>query len=220
VQVRPLLYSRERQNPVRQTINPVTGELEDEDFRDPSLFTTIAECQAELKRLNRRWAEDRQNLIEAQDQVRGLQRDIRGWATRYANLKRDQEEEARSEETWQVGEQVFDFWRRECKHPRSKFTLDRYELVRPFLRQYGVIACLQAIKGASYDPFTTQNRNGATIRHDGWELIFRNAGKVEAFANKCPRGWNPPGWANPTPDSQRQADTQGAADPGEQTSRA
>jgi hypothetical protein len=33
----------------------------------------------------------------------------------------------------------------------------------------------------------TKRKNGSTKRHDGWELIHRDAGKWEEFCNRSPR---------------------------------
>jgi hypothetical protein len=49
-----------------------------------------------------------------------------------------------------------------------------------------------AIDGAAFDPYTTKRKNGSTKRHDDFTLIFRNADKMEEFANRAPKGWKPP----------------------------
>lgn len=134
-----------------------------------------------------------------EDAVAGLQRDIRGWAARYADLKRDKDGEAKESPVWPVAKKVFDYWRRTCKHPRSAFTLDRFELIRPFLEKLGdkdkppaerlaeaEALCKRAIDGAAHDPFITRRKNGTPKRHDGIDLIFRNADKMEEFCNRAP----------------------------------
>lgn len=134
-----------------------------------------------------------------EDTVAGLQRDIRGWAARYADLKRDKNSEAQESPTWPAAKRVFDHWRRACKHPRSAFTLDRFELIRPFLEKLGdakkpaserlaeaEALCKRAVDGAAHDPFITRRKNGSAKRHDSIDLIFRNADKMEEFCNRAP----------------------------------
>lgn len=123
-----------------------------------------------------------------EDQIIGLQRDIRGWAARYAELKRDRQGEAEEHDLYDDAHDIFKFWRSVCHHPKSRFDAQRFELIRPHLEKHGGRLCRQAIEGAAFDPFITQRKNGSAKRHDGWELIFRDAGKFEEFVNRAPRG--------------------------------
>lgn len=120
-------------------------------------------------------------------QLEGAQAEIRGWRTRYGNLKRDKDREARQDARWPLAKEVFDYWRRRCAHPRAKFDADRFHLIAPFLDRYGIELCQRAIDGAAYDPFTKRMKNGAVRRYDGLDLIFRNADKFEDFCNRAPR---------------------------------
>lgn len=120
------------------------------------------------------------------DEIAGLQRDIRGWAARYAQLKRDKDREARSHERWPEAVAVFQHWQRVCRHPRSAFTADRFWLVLPFLERHGVELVRRAIDGAAYDPYTVRRKNGSIKRFDDWELVFRDEGKFNDFANRAP----------------------------------
>ncbi len=124
---------------------------------------------------------------QLQDIVAGLERDIRGWTTRYANLKRDKDAEARDHEMWPTAFELFKHWRKVCNHPRCKFTQERFWLLLPFLSEHGPDACRRAIDGAAFDPFTTRRKNGTAKRHDGFELIFRDSGKFEEFVNRAPK---------------------------------
>lgn len=120
------------------------------------------------------------------DVVKGLERDIRGWASRYAELKRDKEAEAKRDPLWPDALRLFKLWRRLCVHPRAGWDADRFEQVRPYLKKHGLGVCERAIVGAAFDAFETVRKNGSKKRHDGWELIFRNADKFEEFANRAP----------------------------------
>lgn len=134
-----------------------------------------------------------------EDEVAGLQRDIRGWAARFGDLKRDKDAEAEESPVWPAALRVFTHWRRVCRHPRSVFTLDRFELIRPWLEKLGdekkppaerlaeaEALCILAVDGINFDPFTTQRKNGTTKRHDGWHLIFDSAERFEERCNAAP----------------------------------
>ena len=144
--------------------------------------------------------EARQTL---KDEVAGLQRDVRGWAARYAELKRDREAEAKESPVWPAALRVFDYWRRECKHPRSEFTLDRFEMIRPHLERlaapkkgrpdsaedriaHAEAVCKLAVDGIAFDPYISDRKNGTKKRNDGWHLIFETADRFENRCNSAP----------------------------------
>jgi hypothetical protein len=120
------------------------------------------------------------------DELAGLQRDIRGWAARYAELKRDKEAEAQRSRYWPAAREVFEHWQTVCNHPRSGWNADRFFLVEPFLKKHGVDMCKRAADGYAFDCFVTTRRNGSKRRHDGWELIFGDVGHFEEGVNKAP----------------------------------
>lgn len=122
-----------------------------------------------------------------EDVVAGLERDVRGWTARYAELRRDRELDAKSHPLYEPAKELFGYWKLKCRHGKSRFSADRFEIARPLIEKYGEAVCRKAIDGAAYDPFTTTRKNGSTQRHDGWELVFRDAGKLEDFANRAPR---------------------------------
>ena len=125
------------------------------------------------------------------DEIEGLQRDILGWTTRYANLKRDKEAEAKASEYWRPAMEVFKAWKKATNHPRCGWTVERFELVERFLRneKYGREMCLRAVAGIAFDHFQGTRKNGTTIHYDEWERCFKDAGQVERFANCAPRDW-------------------------------
>ena len=120
------------------------------------------------------------------DQIAGLERDIRGWRARYADLKRDKTAEARAHKLWPEVVELFQHWQRVCHHPKSAFTADRFWLAMPFVERHGVELVRRAIDGAAFDPYVTRRKNGTTKRHDDWGLIFRDQDKFENFANRAP----------------------------------
>lgn len=129
---------------------------------------------------------------EKDDVINGLQRDVRGWAARYADLKRDKEREARKDPLWPAAVRVFEYWQQVCRHPKSEWTVERFELAAPLLKKYGEEMCLRAIAGIAFDPFVTVRKNGTRKRHDGWHLIFKGADKFEEYCNRAPVDWRPP----------------------------
>ncbi len=139
------------------------------------------------------------DCLRKNDEIAGLERDIRGWAARYAELKRDRDRDAREHPLWPVGRALFGEWRALCRHPRSPWTPERFWLIEPFLSnpKYGaalaarVLLCRRAVAGAMFDCYVTTRRNGTQKRHDDWELIYRSAGKWEEFCCRAPRGWEP-----------------------------
>ena len=157
---------------LKLVVNPDTGEVIEPDCLD---------CRRHL------------------DEISGLERDLRGWAVRYAQLKRDKDTDAREHPMWPVGERIFREWRSVCRHPRSPWTPDRFWMVEPFLTnaKYGVeleqrvALCRRAVAGAAFDPFVSHRRNGSEHRHNGWDLIFRSSDKFEEFCCKAPAGWKP-----------------------------
>lgn len=134
------------------------------------------------------------------DEIAGLERDIRGWAVRYAELKRDKATEAREHPMWPVGEVIFREWRTLCRHPRSPWTPDRFWSLEPYItgERYGktlddrIAMCRRAVAGAAFDAFTVRRANGTTKRFDEWERIFaEKSGKFEEMCNRAPKEWTP-----------------------------
>lgn len=140
---------------------------------------------------------------ELDDVIAGLQRDVKGWAARYAELKRDKDAEAQESPVWPAALRVFDYWRQQCKHPRSEFSLDRFEMVRPHLERLSAkkrgrpddpkvrleqaeAICKLAVDGLAFDPFVTTQKNGRPKHHTGWHLAFETADRLEARCNAAP----------------------------------
>jgi hypothetical protein len=116
------------------------------------------------------------------------QKKYNGVLSQLGIMRRDLEGRAQDHHLFPDAKKLFDLWRERCKHPRSKFTADRFDQILPHLRDedFGYEMCQRAIEGAAYDPNTGIRRNGSVVRYDDWELIFRNRGKAEDFANRAP----------------------------------
>lgn len=130
-----------------------------------------------------------EEIARLRDQLAGAEKDLNAWRTRYANLRRDKDAEARENPLWPNAVKLFRLWKTLTGSKRSKFKADRFEQCEPFLSDHGPELCVRAIVGAVYDPFVTPRKNGTAKRHWGWELIFRNADKTEEFANRAPADW-------------------------------
>lgn len=136
-----------------------------------------------------------------EDEIAGLQRDIRGWAARYGDLRRDKDAEAKESPVWPAAVRVFEYWRRQTgKTKRTVFTLDRFELVRPWLEKLGdpkakpaerleeaEALCKLAVDGIAFDHYIEKAKNGIDRHHTGWHLIFKEADQFEKRCNSAPR---------------------------------
>ena len=134
-----------------------------------------------------------------QDEVASLTRNLRAEGVRYENLKRDKDAEAEKSPVWPAALRVFDHWRQKCRHPRSQFTRDRFEMIRPFLEKYGdkkkpgperlaeaEALCKLAVEGIALDHYESPLKNGKTMHHTGWHLIFGEADLFEKRCNSAP----------------------------------
>lgn len=119
------------------------------------------------------------DLVLAENDLRRARREIR-------RLKADRDAAAKGHPRLEEIRHVFDLWREECNHPRAKLDTDRTFVIAEALDNYDLATCELAIRGAAFDPFTTERKNGTTKRHDGLALIFRNADKVEEMCNRAP----------------------------------
>lgn len=137
------------------------------------------------------------------DEVASLTRNLCAEGVRYENLKRDKAAEAEKSPVWPAALRIFDHWRCECKHPRSEFSLDRFEMIRPFLEKLSAPKrgrpdsaearlkkaeeiCKLAVDGIAHDPFVTTRKNGSRRFHNGWHLIFGEADQFEERCNAAP----------------------------------
>jgi hypothetical protein len=128
------------------------------------------------------------------DEIAGLERDIRGWAVRYQELKRDRNLQAEEHPCWNAGKWLFGQWKYLCGHPRARWSPDRFWLVEPFLQgdRWGkslkarLALCRLAIEGAQFDAFEVTRKNGGIKRFDEWERIFASSGSLEEFVKRAP----------------------------------
>jgi hypothetical protein len=125
---------------------------------------------------------------ELEADVANLEKDLRAKRALITRLNRDRERERRAYEDRQVVESIFGEWQRECSHPHSKLTAERFDAIRGMLEKgYKREQFSLAIAGAKFDPFCTKRKNGTVQRHDDIELICREGVKFESFANRAPK---------------------------------
>lgn len=125
------------------------------------------------------------------DEIKGLNRDLRGWMIRHENLKRDKEAEARADGMWQTAQRLFEHWKRKTGHTRSPFTATRFYECVPYLRdpKYGPEKVERAIVGLVHDPWVTVRRNGTRNNHDGWDRLFKSSDAFEEWNRCAPLDW-------------------------------
>lgn len=125
-------------------------------------------------------------LIALQDRIAGLEHTLRSQASTIGRLKRDPEATARGHADWERCERLFRQWRRITAHPKSKFTVDRFNQAKPMLNAYEDELHIRAYLGAANDPYERRRANGTMQRFTGWQTIYKSADTFEEYANRAP----------------------------------
>lgn len=123
---------------------------------------------------------------EAERTLVQYEKDLRILKAKITKLERDTETECRADPLWAEAEAVFDWYRLACWHPRATFDAEDFKLLQPHLKRSGPIGCLKAICGAAFDPYETEQKNGRSKKHDGWDTVFATKAKMERFAERVP----------------------------------
>lgn len=125
-----------------------------------------------------------QNAELYKGHLENAEKDLRKARAHIRQLKEDAERERKLYAHRQLVIGIFDFWREATGHLRSKLDGDRFDAIRKALdADFSEEDCRLAIIGAAVDPFV----DGKGKRHDGLLLVFRNAEKIEDFANRAAR---------------------------------
>lgn len=139
---------------VQSTVNTETGE--------------IIECEA---------------CKERDDEIAGLETELRSWRARYAKLKRDRRKEAEGSKWWGLAIALFTEWRIATGHMRSLWTVDRFEVCLPYLETYGYHACRYAVWGLAANHYERQVTPAYTKHYDEFWRAFKNADDFEGYVN-------------------------------------
>ncbi len=75
---------------------------------------------------------------------------------------------------------IFEFWRTELNHPKSKFGDDRKSQIKEALKTYSFEECISAIRGIKNSPHHMGD-NDRNTAYDSIELIFRNSTLTDKF---------------------------------------
>ena len=145
-------------------VNPDTGEIA------PDAPQTLGEALARIDELT--------------DEISGLETEKRSWRTRYQNLKRDKDAEAREHELWPKAVALFIEWQVATGHMRSKWSSDRFFLCMPYLRDDGFALCRAVVWGVAAHPNTKRVTAGYVEVYDDFELAFRNRATFERYARR------------------------------------
>ena len=129
-----------------------------------------------------------------QDTIDGLQRDIRGWARRYADLQRDKNAEAAAHEAWPTLLALFKYWRVLTGHTRTKWVTKqcgaaKFWVALPIWEEWGTGNFAAGIAGIAYQPHTNPNRNGRIESYTDWETLCKNSGAMRRYIGRRPSDW-------------------------------
>lgn len=127
-----------------------------------------------------------QEIQALRDSIEGLERDLNAWRVRYADLKRDKDAEARKDPLWPDAVRLFKLYKRLTGRPRLNWTVERFDLCRPFLKKHGIGMCERAVVGRVFEHYSAKRKNGTTIHYWEWERIFKDAREFEESCNRAP----------------------------------
>lgn len=122
-------------------------------------------------------------------EIEGLEEAHRSAMAKVRMLRRDKDAEARRDALWPQAVEAFEFYKRETGHARTKWSADRFFLLRPYLMDDGLELVKCAIAGAASDPHRASrpNKNGHVETYDSLETIFKNRASFERHVNRAPR---------------------------------
>ncbi len=129
-----------------------------------------------------------------QDTIDGLERDIRGWARRYADLQRDKNAEAAAHQAWPTLLALFKYWQTLTGHTRVKWMTKRcgaakFWLALPIWEEWGTGNFAAGIAGFAYDPYTKPIKNGKLEVYSDWETLCKDSGAMRRYIGRRPLDW-------------------------------
>lgn len=123
------------------------------------------------------------------DELVGAMETIRRQAAALGKARREQGDGLKEHAHWERAQRLFQVWKRETGHVRSKWTTERFKRAIPFLAEYDDEIWVRAICGLAFDHYTTDRANGTKQKHDGWDVLLKSTDKFEEYANRSPLTW-------------------------------
>lgn len=119
--------------------------------------------------------------------VKVLERKIRAANLEIGRLREDKEAQMKDSPYYKNAVKIFDYWKEKTGHDKSKFGLDVFKQVLPFLKEDGIDLCFMAVEGIAFQHHKDIRSNGTVKKYDSFELCFRNRAKFEEYCNRSPR---------------------------------
>ena len=121
-------------------------------------------------------------------------RAIRGLQLRLNDKRKKELEDAKRNPLWSEGVTLWNYYLRATGH-KGKFTRERFELVEPYLDEFGIELCMRAIDGVAFDPYKRKRANGDWKFFNIWEKnIFKDRPQFEEACKCSPKTngkWTP-----------------------------
>lgn len=124
-----------------------------------------------------------------QHELDELVRKMKGLARELGEMRRDKDAEAREHQAWPTAVKLWEYWKEQTGHKRSKWKEDRFWLLLPRLQTFGSENCAAAIAGIAYQHYTEQRKNGSTEHYDSWDCCFGSTEKTEKYIKRRPKNW-------------------------------
>lgn len=119
------------------------------------------------------------------DHISELQRTIARQSFELGELKRDKQHDAEQNRLWPLAVR----WHKhhaKVTGRKSRWKLDVFERMEPFLKEYGIEVCEAASEGIAHDHFSTKRKNGTARHFNTLDTLLKNTDRFEEAINSCP----------------------------------
>ncbi len=113
-----------------------------------------------------------------------LERKYRGSLTQIGNMRADKIAAAEAHQQWPEAIALWWEWKIATNRMGPKWSSDRFWLCQPFLAGDGWHICRFAVWGIAAHPNEKWITKGYAEVYNDWELLFRNRGTFERYANR------------------------------------
>ena len=125
------------------------------------------------------------HCIEWERTYAELERKYRGALAQIGNLRADKDAEARQHELWPAAVGLFEFWKKATRHPKARWTADRFWTVQRFLAaENGPNECrwaLRGLLGSDYHMKRGEYEKRKGPRYDEFERPFKDQPTFEKW---------------------------------------